>query len=48
MYTIWLSEMTIYVDANRNKHDIDSASDILQRYDGIAATIKDASRIGKN
>ena len=33
--------------ANRKKNDIDNATDILQRYVGITATIKNASRIGK-
>ena len=35
------------IAANRKKHDIDSATDILQRYVGITATIKNAFRIGK-
>ena len=42
-----MAESNDSVAANRKKHDIDNATDILQRYVGITATIKNASRIGK-
>ena len=43
LYTCNMAESNVTNDsvaANRKKHDIDSATDILQRYVGNAATIK--------
>ena len=45
--TLNIAESDDSVAANRKKHDIDNATEILQRYIGITATVKNATRIGK-
>ena len=42
-----IAESDDSVAANRKKHDIDNATEILQRYIGITAIVKNATGIGK-